>query len=428
VAATRKRRGRARKHRKLHRRTRRSALGGRAALRALGSSALALSGVAGNAAADGRTEAVYAELNTSRYSEDPIDKAKGLPGADTDRMSIDMQQLLVRGPMPFFERWDFGVELILESMSGATPWYQAPDAGGTPIQILSGATVEDKRRDVNLSASLYRENSRLGFGTGFSTEKDYSAMSFSFDGETHFNEKNTTVSGGMGLSLDEIDPVDQALFVERPGKEDKKTLTLFGGLSQLLDRRSVVQTSLTYRFGDGYLSDPYKRVFVLGGIFLPDSRPDSRHSLAWLTRYRRHVEELSGTFHIDYQYHFDTWEVNSHTVDIAFHKSLSEALSIVASLRWYSQSEADFYVSYFDTDPGRGEYSSDYRLSAFGAIGFGLSGEYRFRTRFTGNREWRVKMSWENYKSSGDFGSGGGDPSPGLVNWSVLSIGLAVRW
>jgi hypothetical protein len=401
---------------------------GRAALRALSSSALALGGFANPAAADGRAETVHTEFNTSRYRESPIESSQGLPDAERDRMEVSMQQLLMRAPLPWTQSWDFGTELVIESMSGATPWYSVPDAAGTPIQVMSGATVEDARRDVNLSLNHYRENSRIGLGTGYSSEKDYSAFNFSCNGETHFNEKNTTLSGGLGLSLDEIEPVETELFTTRPDHEEKRSLTLFGGLGQLLNRRSLVQSSLTYTFGSGYLSDPYKQVFIQGGTFLADSRPDARHSLAWLTRYRRHVEELEGTLSLDFQYYLDTWDISSYTVDLAWHHSYSESLSLFGSVRWYSQSEADFYVPYFNSAPAQSEYSSDYRLSAFGAVGFGIGGEYRFRTRWTGRYEWHVKLSWENYRSSPDLAHGGSGQSPGLVNWSVLSLGIAARF
>jgi hypothetical protein len=399
------------------------------ALRALTGSALALSGVAGGASADTPIERITTDYNFSQYREDDLDRSKGLPLGETSRYEVDMHQFILRAPVPWTDRVDFGLELVHETMSGASPWYIVPDAAGAPIQVMSGATIEDERNDLLFNMNYYYENARLGFGGGFSDENDYSAMNFSIDGETHFNEKNTTLSGGLGVSFDEIEPTDSQLFTTRPESEEKKSYSVFVGLAQLLSRRSLVQSSLSYRFSDGYLSDPYKQMFVVGGIFRPDSRPDTRHQFAWLTRFRRHVEELDGTFHLDYQFHIDTWDVNAHSIEIAWHQTVWDALRIVPSARWYSQSEADFYVPYFTVDPGPGEYSADYRLSAYGALRVGVKAEYTFRTPWTGDIDWRGSVAWERYISSSDFSHADASvEAPGLVDYDVLTFGFSVRY
>ncbi len=401
----------------------------RNALRALTSSALALSGVASRASADTPIERIITDYNFSQYREDELDRSKGLPLGETARYEVDMHQFSLRAPVPWTERVDFGIELLHETMSGASPWYIVPDAAGTPIQVMSGATIEDERNDVMVNLNYYYDNARLGFGSGYSDENDYSALNFVLDGETHFNEKNTTLSGGLGVSFDEIEPTDAELFTTRPASEDKKSYSVYLGLAQLLSRRSIVQSTLTYRFSDGYLSDPYKQMFVIGGIFLPDSRPDSRHQFSWLTRFRRHVEELDGTLHFDYQFHIDDWDINSHTIELAWHQTLWDALKLIPSARWYSQSEAEFYVPYFVTNPGPGEYSADFRLSAYGAVGVGLKAEYTFRTRFTGDIDWRATIAWEKYVSSSDFSHADASvESPGLVDFDVLTFGFSVRY
>ena len=356
--------------------------------------------------------------------------SEGLPAGETERYGVAIQQVLLSGPVPFTSRWDFASQLVVETMSGASPWYTVPDAAGRPIQVMSGATIEEQRSGLNLETSFYRdEETRLGFGAGFSSENDYRALSFSTEAERQLNEKNTTLGAGIGISLDSIEPTDAGLFPTRPASESKRSVTLFGSVAQLLDRRATVQSSLTYRFQSGYLDDPYKQVFVLGGGFLPDRRPSSRHQLTWLTRYRRHIEEVNGSVHVDYQFQIDSWNITAHTLELALHKSFGDALTLIPSIRWYSQSEADFYTPYFLSDPGPGEYSSDYRLSAFGALSLGIGVEYRFRTPWTGDLEWHAKFSWERYASSEDLShADAGRDSPGLVNWSLLSLGLSVRF
>ncbi len=397
------------------------------ALRALTSSALALGGIAGNATADTPIDRYYADYNYSTYSEDDLPKSNGLPLGETGRYEIEMQQFTLGGPLT--ERMDFGLEMTFETMTGASPFYVLPDAAGAPIQVMSGASISEDRRDISLTTNRYYDNARLGFSTGISTENDYDSMSFGFDGETHFNEKNTTLSAGLGVSLDSIEPTGGGTGTI-PVSEDKKSYTFYTGLSQILDRRSTIQTSMTLKHNTGYLSDPYKQAFVFGGTFLGDTRPDTRNQFTWLTRYRRHIEEIDATIHADYAFYLDDWDVSSHTVELAWIQKLRESLTVTPSMRYYSQNEAEFFKLFYAVNPGVGaDASSDYRLSSYGAFSFGLKGEYVFQTRFTGDLDMRAVLSWDRYTSSGALAHVNVDEEhPGLVSYSVVTFGFSIQY
>lgn len=400
------------------------------ALRALTSGALAVTGGwAGNAGADSPVERASADYNFSFYSEGDLSTPDVAPLDEESRYEVKMHQFRLEAPLPFTSNMDFALELVNEDMSGASPTFVQPSASFAPVQAMSGATIEDTRNDILFSTNYYLNNGRLGFGTGYSTENDYQAINATFDGETHFNEKNTTLGAGLGFSYDTIEPTDGDIILNRPEKEDKQTYTLNLGLSQILSRGSNVQSSLTYAHPTGYLSDPYKEMFVLGNPLLPDNRPDARNQLTWLTRYRGYVRELDGTFHADYQFYIDDWGIQSHTVEIAWHKMLWDQLRIVPSLRYYSQTEADFYEPFFLAPPAGGEWSSDYRLSAYGALGFGLKADWFFRVPWTGRSDFKLTLGWEHYVSSGDLALVEVEtPAPGLVNYNVFTIGIAVLY
>jgi hypothetical protein len=398
-----------------------------ASLRALGTGALALYGMADDAAADAPSEHYRADYDYSMYSEDDLQDSRGLAGGETSRYDIKTHQFLLQAPL--LGRYDLELELTHETMSGASPIYVVPDAAGDPIQVMSGATISEERNDILVKANRYYENARMGFGGGYSTENDYDAINFSFDGETHFNEKNTTLAGGLGVSLDSIEPTDADLVSTRPDSEDKKSFSLFLGLSQLLERRAVLQSSFSLAYASGYLSDPYKQVFVVGGVFLPDERPDDRLQFAWLTRVRKHIEEVNGTVHAGYQFYIDDWGIASHTLDFAWHQTLWDHLRVAPSVRYYTQSESDFYVTHFDVNPGPGEYSSDYRVSAFGSVILGLNAEYSFRTRWTGRTEWLLRAGAERYFSGGALShETPSTEAPGLVNFTIFTLGLGVKY
>ena len=396
------------------------------ALRALTSSALALGGIAGSASADAPDDRTKASYSYSFYAEDDLNTSDGLPGGETERYEVEMHQLSLKAP--WSERIDLGLDVTHETMSGASPWYVVPGTSGEPVQVMSGASIKDQRTDLLASGSYYLSNGRIGIASGFSAENDYDAWNLSFEGERHLNEKNTTLSAGLGMSFDTIEPTDAALFATRPNEEDKQSVSLFGGVSQLIDRASSVQSSVTYKRSSGYLDDPYKQTYV-GGLILADRRPSARTQWAWLTRYRRHFESVDGTLHADYRLCADDWDMVSHTVELAWHQTLWEMLRLVPSFRWYSQSAADFYAPTFLAVPSSGHHSSDYRLAAYGALGLGVRLEKTFRTPWTGDRDWHATLSWDRYAADKDYAHVEvNEDVPGLVSFHLLSVGLSVRF
>ena len=80
-----------------------------------------------------------------------------------------------------------------------------------------------------------------------------------------------------------------------------------------------MQSTLTYALGNGFLSDPYKQALVVGEPFA-DSRPDLRNQIAWLTRYRHHFSSLNASFHADYQFYWDDWNITAHTLEVAWYQ------------------------------------------------------------------------------------------------------------
>lgn len=393
-------------------------------LQALATSALALPGLAGSATAQeggGRWGTSY---SFSTYSEDPIPAAK-LSTGSPERYQIDSHQFQLQAPLT--GRSDLALDFSYESMSGATPWYVEPGPGGEPLQVMTGATVEEQRYDTLLSGNYYFDDARAGLSTGFSIENDYTAINVGMNGERHFNEKNTTFSSGLGYSYDIIEPTDAELF-GRVMRETKQSVSLVAGLSQVLGRGATIQSSVTYQFDTGFLSDPYKLVNTLLDGNLPDTRPGMRHRISWLTRYRQHVSRLRGTLHADYQLYYDDWRINSHTIELAWYQALFDWIRIIPSLRYYTQSQAFFYGPFFDTLPMGALASSDYRLSPFGA----LSGRIRAETRFRGwpfGLDWRASVSYERYVSSGDLAIGRvAVENPGLVSFDRVAFGLTTRF
>jgi hypothetical protein len=393
----------------------------RGTLALLTGSALALiPGLAQRAAAQSAENGWLVQYGYSMYSEGSIPSSK-LAAGSPDRYDIDTHQLRLDIPVGAYV--SIGLDVAYEKMTGASPWLIEPNLAGDPVVVMTGASISDARTDFLGSVSFIGEKSRTALTGGASIEDDYSAINFGFSREKDLNEKATTFSWGVGFSTDEIDPTDTS-FNPNPTKHSKKTGSFSMGFAQVIDRASVAQTSLTLQYADGFLSDPYKLVSS-GGVNFADRRPGTRTQIAWLSRYRRHFERARGSVHADYQLNWDTWGVLANMLELGWHQELFEIVTLAPSLRYYSQSKADFYAPYFAAGltPTQ-DASSDYRLSPYGAVAFKLRADVAIDGLIKLPHA-RLGVQYEHYMSGKEFALGSvGTENPALVDFDVLMVTL----
>jgi hypothetical protein len=387
----------------------------------LTTSALALiPGLAERAAAQSQENGWSLQYGYSMYSEGSMPASKVVAGS-RDRYDIDSHQFRLDAPIG--GHISLGLDVMYEKMTGASPWLIQPDLAGNPVVVMTGASIFDARTDALASVTYIGEKSRTTVSGGASIEDDYTSINGGFSREKDFNQKATTLSWGLGFSSDESDPTPTA-YEPNPSKHNKKAGTFSLGLGQVIDRASVAQTSLTLQYSDGFLSDPYKLVSS-GGVNLPDHRPGTRTQLAWLSRYRRHFERVHGSLHADYQLNWDTWGVIANMLELGWHQELFRYITLAPSIRYYSQSKADFYAPYYAPGllPGQSA-SSDYRLSPYGALSFKMRADVSLG-ELLGIANARIGVQYENYRSGKEFAiSSVGTENPALVDFSVVMVTL----
>jgi hypothetical protein len=388
-------------------------------LLALTAAALSLPGYApkADAWADPESDAGY---RFTYYKEADIGGAQ-TNGKDSSRYQVVTNQFHLL--IPKGEQWDFSGDFTFETMSGASPWYVVPGDDGRPIQIMSGATIEDNRFALQGKARQYRENGQHSLTLGVSTERDYLSVFGGGDVTWDFDSKRRTVSAGALLSHDALKPTDgrSERFPNRTDSENKNAVTAYAGVSQVMDYQAIVQLNLSYTFSDGYLSDPYKEAYVAGNV-VPDSRPGRRNQFALTAKFRQYWEGIKGALHADARYFRDDWGVQSDTFEVAWYQNLGDSWKVAPSVRWYEQGVADFYRPYFTVTRDDGFYSSDYRLSAFGAL------SYRLAAMNTLDK-WAFSLALEYYDSNAGYALRKVDQvSPGLVDFAVVSASVSRKF
>lgn len=184
------------------------------------------------------------------------------------------------------------------------------------------------------------------------------------------------------------------------------------GLAQILNKNALLEISFGYTRSTGYMDNPYKAVtavFIEPGQ-IPDAsgqltgnvrallekRPDERNQWVGNLRYVQHIDALDSALHFDYRYFHDDWGIDAHTFEADWVQPVADGWVVTPRVRYYSQSAADFYTPYLvskQTTPGKvqsfdsngnatvsqlnyaslpANYSSDQRLSGYGALSGGI--------------------------------------------------------
>ena len=376
-------------------------------LLALTASALALPGLSHQAKADAPPAAATLSYRISGYQEDKLDQAKILVGS-SDRYDITVHQL--QWVAPVSDNYSLSLGGSRESMSGASPWYTLNLPGSGVKVIMSGATIHEERTDFTAAGRRYFDNGSIGLSAGYSDENDYRSFSGGLEGERHFNDNLTTLAAGVSFSSDDLNPADAAKF-NRITEASKQSRSLYVALTQVVNQNALVQTGLSYTHLSGYLSDPYK---------LFDHRPDTRSEWAWTTAWRQFMPAANAALHADYRYYRDSFGIDSHTLQLEWYQNLGKKWQVVPGVRVYRQSAADFFHAASVFTPGV-TTSSDYRLSAYGAV----SGTLKLQVELD---KFTFSLSGERYLAGTGLALRGGEQSPALVNFTRLSLGVDYRY
>ena len=359
--------------------------------------------------ADSQPVETSLSIGASNYKEADVPQHLNLSG-DIQRYDIDIQQFRLLTPVG--RDWSLGLGVSRETMSGASPWATVMGPDGKPTLIMSGATIQDERTEVSLSGTQYFEDSSAALTLTRSEEDDYESNAVAVSGEWELSSGLTTLSAGLSYASDTIEPSDAIAF-GRVLRDSRQSRSLSLGVSQVLDRSSVVFAGLGATTHTGYLSDPYK---------LRDIRPRKRFERALAVRYRRFLDNLRASLHVDYRYYTDDWRIASHTLHTSWYQNVGTSFQLVPNVRYYSQTNADFFRSVDDYSlPLDIDQSSDFRLAPYGALTVGLKGIVHFA-------DWSVTISVDRYTASEEYGLKSGIEHPARLEFTLASVAFDFRF
>lgn len=316
-------------------------------------------------------------------------------------------RMTVRSPsmytvMPLSDTLVVEGSVVYDSMSGASPLYYNTLSGA------SGIGVTDYRTAGEAKLTKYVDGMAIGVAAAVSSERDFLSRAGSLEWRIFSDDRNRTWAFVVGGANDRINPVN-GLVVNAP----RNTLDFLAGITQALSATAIVQSNLTYSRGHGYYSDPYKPL---------DTRPARRSVFAWLTRYNQYLPAPDATLRLSYRFLRDSFGSTSNAFEATWVQPLPQEWSIAGSLRYYTQTAADFYLNPPFAQgyvPGQ-KYTADTRLSAFGAFTPAITVAKSLADGWSAE----LKVAFYRQRSGWQLG---GDGSPGLQPFSArwIEAGIA---
>ncbi|HEX6244079.1 MAG TPA: DUF3570 domain-containing protein, partial [Polyangiales bacterium] len=200
--------------------------------------------------------------------------------------------------------------------------------------------VSEVRKEVTAGAYYEFGVVTLSGGYRYSTENDYWSHGGVGNLTLDLAQKNTTL---VLTALGSKDVVGRAgdLYWRAPQSSLGGRLTL----TQVLDRRSLLQLSWETTRISGYQASPYRYVAIGGAgtcaslspLCLPEQVPDERYRSAAVVRARRALGNIV-SLGVEYRFYFDDWGLYSHTITPDLQLLLGDHGTLGLSYRYYTQS------------------------------------------------------------------------------------------
>lgn len=213
----------------------------------------------------------------------------------------------------------------------------------------------------------------------FSHENDYLSNSVATGFDKELFDKNTTLSVGYSLSLNDVGRAHDDNF--------SRSLTVndfTAAWTQILSPTWIAQ--LTYELTDasGFQSSPYRFVPVRESVdavpefWVMETDPDQRWRHALVVAANHALGETS-SIQGDYRIYHDTWGITSSTIGARYFVHLAPALELRLRERFYTQGAATFYQESYASVQKYMTY--DRELSALWSETFGAALFYAITPR-----------------------------------------------
>jgi len=248
--------------------------------------------------------------------------------------------------------------------------------------VVSGASGQDLRAYVNLGYSIGNDDGTGSYGLllGGSAEYDYSSVSIGATWSKGTKDGNSELSLRGQMFFDNVSiirPIElRSMFRGENNSESRRTYAASATWSQVLNRRMQAAITADFVYQTGFLSMPFHRVYFAGES-LPrvEELPDSRVKIPVGIRLNTYINEYLVT-RLFYRFYYDDFGITSNTFNAELPVRFTKSFALMPFVRYHDQKEADYFVPFEQGDPNAEFYTSDYDLSGFNSLKYGLGLRY----------------------------------------------------
>ncbi|MDH3759749.1 MAG: DUF3570 domain-containing protein [Gammaproteobacteria bacterium] len=341
-------------------------------------------------------------------------------------------ELLLNARRRLADEDEVAIGLEIDTLTGATPNGATPSnvvqtftqsSGDGSYQVEAGELpADDTHMDTRLAVEAgytdqHSEALAISYDGHISMEFDYLSLGFGNSYQWDLNQRNSSLFFGFYGEYNRVHPVGDiplplspmtpagSLQNRRESSDTRKAAEISLGLTQIIDRRSLIQMRYTRSHFSGYLNDPYKLLSVIDDQNQPslgatleyrfENRPGSRDVDTFYLAYKREID--STVLDVSLRYSEDDWDLSGIALDLRYRYPLAGKSYLQPHLRLYRQREADFYRYNLLASEALPEYASaDTRLASFDAITVGL------KYGFAADGDGMHSIAAEYYTQQGD--------------------------
>ena len=302
-------------------------------------------------------------------------------------------------------------------------YYYVDMISSASVDVMSTASpYSEKRNEAQLGIEYLRDKTLMSINVRQSDESDYLSKSVSVNIAQDTFGDLTNLSLGLTFGDDQISRNGDENFAE-----NSKHYQLRAGLNQILSANLSANLSIEAIADQGYLNNPYRTVRYIdaslpsGVGYQAEVYPNTRNSFAsklsmtYFLPYRAAV-------YFNYRYFTDSWDINADDVELGYRHPLAKMLTLEFKLRYYQQSQANFYNDLFPYQDAQNFLARDKELSDFNDITVGVGITYTLPAKYS-FADWRseatlqwdyIDFTYNNFRDPTAEGGIGNEPFYGF--------------
>jgi Protein of unknown function (DUF3570) len=273
-----------------------------------------------------------------------------------------------------------------DSLSFSAGYYEDMISSASIDVKLSASPYHEIRKQENVGVEYLHGKTTYSMGYIHSKEPDYIANTTFYSISQDMFGDLTTVTLGYRRAWDQIfrdikqpdgEIVNDPTFHERA---DHRGYSL--SISQILTRNLIADFNYELITDQGYLANPYRKIrylspgqgegFTLADQIYPNTRTSNAASIQ-LKYYLPWRAAVAGS----YRFFRDTWGIVASTLETNYTQPWRHWV-FDGTVRWYTQTHADFYSDLFPYANYQNFMARDRELAAFTDWTVGAAASYQF--------------------------------------------------